>query len=132
MVSTHRETTTSLRGPALPDIPLRRTHIWIYIVGALGYFFDAFDVLLPSYVMPLIGQAWKVDQTTLAWFATAGFLGMAVGGFLFGSLGDLIGRKKAFIGTVFLYSFFSLLCAVASNITWLIVFRFIAGFGLGG
>jgi putative MFS transporter len=125
--NTH-ETETQFR----PDIPMRKSHIWIYIVGALGYFFDAFDVLLPSYVIPLIGQAWKVDQTTLAWFATTGFLGMALGGFLFGSLGDLIGRKKAFIGTVFLYSFFSLLCAAAPNITMLFLFRFIAGIGLGG
>jgi putative MFS transporter len=117
---------------SLPDIPLRKSHIWIYIVGALGYFFDAFDILLPSYVIPLIGQAWKAEQATLAWFATVGFLGMAVGGFLFGSLGDLIGRKKAFIGTVFLYSFFSLLCAAAPNVTLLFVFRFIAGIGLGG
>ncbi|MFY4774031.1 MFS transporter [Metabacillus sp. RGM 3146] len=116
----------------LPDIALRRSHIWIYIVGALGYFFDAFDVLLASYVIPLIGQEWNVAPSMLGWFATVGFLGMAVGGILFGSLGDLVGRKKAFIGTIFLYSVFSLLCAAAPNVTLLFLFRFIAGVGLGG
>jgi putative MFS transporter len=132
VLSTNQENKSKSLVQSLPDIPLRKSHIWIYIVGALGYFFDAFDILLPSYVIPLIGHEWKVAQATLAWFATIGFMGMAVGGFLFGSLGDLIGRKKAFIGTVFLYSFFSLLCAAAPNVTLLFVFRFIAGIGLGG
>jgi putative MFS transporter len=117
---------------SLPDIPLNKKHVWIYIVGALGYFFDAFDILLPSYVIPLISQQWHLEKSSLAWFATAGFLGMAVGGFLFGSLGDLIGRKKAFIGTVLIYSVFSLLCAAAPNVPLLFVFRIIAGIGLGG
>ncbi|MCS7462016.1 MFS transporter [Paenibacillus doosanensis] len=117
---------------SLPDIPLNKKHIWIYIVGALGYFFDAFDILLPSYVIPLISQQWHLEKDALAWFATAGFLGMAVGGFLFGSLGDLIGRKKAFMGTVLLYSVFSLLCAAAPNVPLLFLFRIIAGIGLGG
>jgi putative MFS transporter len=132
VLSANQEHKMKGRTQSLPDIPLRKSHIWIYIVGALGYFFDAFDILLPSYVIPLIGSEWKAEQATLAWFATVGFIGMAVGGFLFGSLGDLIGRKKAFIGTVFLYSFFSLLCAAAPNVTLLFVFRFIAGIGLGG
>lgn len=117
---------------SMPDIPLNKKHIWIYIVGALGYFFDAFDILLPSYVIPLISEQWHLEKDALAWFATAGFLGMAVGGFLFGSLGDLIGRKKAFMGTVLLYSVFSLLCAAAPNVQLLFVFRIIAGIGLGG
>jgi MFS family permease len=57
---------------------------------------------------------------------------MMVGALGIGTLTDLVGRRKALIGSVVAFSFFTLLCAFAPNATVFGVLRFLAGLGLGG
>ncbi len=49
-----------------------------------------------------------------------------------GGLADRIGRKTVFAATLVIYSLATAACAFAPNLTWLLVFRFIVGLGLGG
>ncbi len=51
---------------------------------------------------------------------------------LFGWLADRIGRKGALFATIALYACGTALCAAAANIGQLIVFRTLAGLGIGG
>jgi len=48
---------------------------------------------------------------------------------LAGRLGDLIGRKKVFIGGLTLFTFASVLCGLADDQTLLIAARFVQGVG---
>ncbi|HVJ49166.1 MAG TPA: MFS transporter [Desulfitobacterium sp.] len=57
---------------------------------------------------------------------------MFVGALLSGPIADRWGRKAVFQITMLLFAVFSLLCAVAPNFTYLLVFRFLVGVGLGG
>jgi MFS family permease len=50
----------------------------------------------------------------------------------FGWLADRIGRPKALMLSIGLYSVFTFLSAVAPNVYLLALFRFLAGFGVGG
>jgi MFS family permease len=64
---------------------------------------------------------------------TAGFLiGAAIGGLLFGWLGDRIGRVRAMVWSVLTYAIFSGLCGFAQAPWQIAVLRFLAALGMGG
>jgi len=102
----------------------------------LGWMFDGFDMGL----FPLVGrQALRELMGPSAnigdWFAgmMAVFLvGAALGGLLFGWLGDRIGRVRAMVWSVLTYAIFSGLCGFAESPLQLASLRFIASLGMGG
>jgi MFS family permease len=65
--------------------------------------------------------------------ATAIFVaGWAMGGLIFGALGDRIGRAKTLTLTVLMYSVFTGLSALATSVPMFECFRFVTGLGVGG
>jgi putative MFS transporter len=104
----------------------------IFLVGGLAYMFDAWDVLLTGFVMPMIKPIWKLTPLQLGTFGTATYIGMGVGALVSGAIADTFGRKKAYIGTILVFSVFSLACALAPSFLWLLAARFMVGLGLGG
>ena len=63
----------------------------------------------------------------------AAFLaGWALGGGLFGRVGDLLGRARALSLTIFVYACFTGLSFVAQTWWELMIFRFVAALGIGG
>ena len=59
-------------------------------------------------------------------------VGWALGGIVFGIVADYLGRTKALVITILIYSVFTGLSAVAHTWWSLAFFRFITGLGLGG
>ena len=59
-------------------------------------------------------------------------LGASVGGYIFGRLGDKIGRVKTMVLTVVTYSLFTALSALSANIWQFGACRFLGAMGLGG
>lgn len=104
----------------------------IFIVGGLGFMFDAWDVALNGFLIPLLAKEWGLSIGQAAWIATANLIGMALGAFIWGGIADRMGRKKAFTLTLLIFSAFTVLGAFASNYALFLIFRFCAGFGLGG
>jgi MFS family permease len=51
-------------------------------------------------------------------------LGIVFGAFVFGYLADRFGRKRLFIVTLVMYSFFTVLSALSPNYVFLMLFRF--------
>lgn len=77
----------------------------------------------------------QADQGVGLWmsFITAGFLiGAAVGGLVFGWLGDKIGRVRAMTLSILAYSLCTGACYFATAAWQLLAFRFIAALGMGG
>ena len=104
----------------------------IFIVGGLGFMFDAWDVALNGFLIPLLAKEWGLSIGQAAWIATANLIGMALGAFIWGGIADRMGRKKAFTLTLLIFSAFTVLGVFAPNYALFLVFRFCAGFGLGG
>ncbi|MCM1012015.1 MULTISPECIES: MFS transporter [unclassified Brevibacterium] len=94
--------------------------------------FDAWDVALNGFLIPLLSEHWDLSVGEAAWIATANLIGMALGAFVWGGIADVIGRKKAFTLTLLVFSIFTVAGAFAPEFGWFIAFRFLAGFGLGG
>ena len=106
------------------------------IVGALGFFVDIYDLLLFNVVrkasMKELGVAdadmQRIGENVVSWQ----MLGLAVGGIIWGILGDKAGRKKVLFGSILLYSLATIANGFVKDVdqyTWL---RFIAGVGLAG
>ncbi len=68
----------------------------------------------------------------VAWFNGAFLLGGAVGGLIFGSIGDRIGRAKTMGISILCYSTFAFASFFAQNVEQLVVLRALTGLGVGG
>ncbi|MFO0900075.1 MAG: MFS transporter [Pirellulales bacterium] len=113
---------------------------WMALAAALlGWMFDGMEMgLFPLVARPalleLVGSQ-ATDAQIGDWLGAiiAVFLvGAAAGGMLFGWLGDRVGRVKAMVWSVAVYSVFSGLCAFAAAPWHIAVLRFIAALGMGG
>lgn len=100
------------------------------IVG-IGAFFDLYEVFLGGVLAAALTEPWHLSQTQKSWIIAAGFLGMFVGANVMSLLADRFGRRRMFLVNLATYSAFSLLCAAAPDMNWLIAARFLAGLGLG-
>ncbi|MGW6401534.1 MFS transporter [Streptomyces sp. NPDC055134] len=100
------------------------------IVG-IGAFFDLYEVFLGGVLAAALAEPWHLSQTQKSWIIAAGFLGMFVGANVMSLLADRFGRRRMFLVNLGMYSAFSLLCAAAPDVNWLIAARFLAGLGLG-
>ncbi len=67
-----------------------------------------------------------------AWYLCAFLLGAALGGLLFGWLGDIIGRSKAMGLSILCFSVLTGVAYFAQSIEQLLVLRFVACLGVGG
>ena len=112
------------------DVRARRA----FVAAALGWMLDSFDVMLYSLVLAALIQ----DPTLQLSTAVAGQLGAvtllaaAAGGVAFGVIADRIGRKRALMAAVLIYSIFTAACGLAQTVPQLAVFRILLGFGMGG
>ncbi|MBH9994031.1 MULTISPECIES: MFS transporter [Bartonella] len=113
-------------------LPLGKFHYRLLLVTGLGWMFDAMDTGLIAFIMPRLSESWHLVASEKASVVSIGFVGMAIGAVLAGGIADRIGRKTVFAATLVVYSIATALCGIAPDLKWLLVFRFIVGFGLGG
>ncbi len=111
----------------------------VLLVAWLGWVFDSMDGTLFSLVQkPSMTELMGAGATdaTIGFYSSVVFavmlVGWAAGGICFGIAADYIGRTKALIATILIYSLFTGLSAVAQSWWHLAAFRFITGLGLGG
>lgn len=133
LVTAASSTSTPTASDVIANLPWKwNTQGAIFIIGGLGFMFDAWDVALNGFLIPLLSEHWNLSLGQAAWIATANLIGMALGAFIWGGTADVIGRKKAFTLTLLVFSIFTVAGAFSPEFTWFIIFRFLAGFGLGG
>jgi MFS family permease len=93
---------------------------------------DSMDVQLYALVLLEVMQALEMDSGTGGLLASFTLLASAVGGVLFGVLADRIGRTRALMLSILVYSIFTGACGLAQNGFQLAVFRVLLGLGMGG
>ena len=106
------------------------------LAAALGYFVDAYDLILYNIVrvqsLRGIGVPEEALLRTGVDLLNAQLVGMLVGGVLWGVLGDRRGRRSVLFGSIFLYSTATLANGVIHTLPAYTVCRFLAGVGLAG
>lgn len=116
--------------------PSRTVIALAVITAALGFFVDAYDLLLYSIVrnQSLMDMGLGGDRllTVGIDLLNAQLIGMLVGGVVWGVLGDIYGRRSVLFGSIILYSIATFANGFAGNIPVYAACRFIAGLGLAG
>ncbi len=114
---------------------------WLVLMAAfLGWMFDGLEMgIFPQISRPALTELLKGSadlKAAMGWwnqFIAAMFLwGAAVGGLLFGWLGDKIGRVKAMAISILIYSAFTGLLYFVKSPTQIASLRFVAAIGMGG
>ncbi len=114
-------------------------HWFVLIVASLGWLFDTMDQQLfnlarENAMKELLGKSASASQISLyGGYSTSIFMvGWALGGLIFGVLGDRIGRAKTMMLTILLYSGFTGLSAISRGFWDFSAYRFLTGLGVGG
>jgi MFS transporter, AAHS family, 4-hydroxybenzoate transporter len=101
------------------------------VILALALIVDGFDIILLGYVAPSIVSEFDLGNSGLGGVLTASLLGVAVGGFSGGYLGDRLGRRAVVGLSLLLFGVASFFSASAPDIYVFSIARLIAGLGLG-
>jgi AAHS family 4-hydroxybenzoate transporter-like MFS transporter len=93
---------------------------------------DGLDFSTVNVGAPAIVRAFEADRSAMGYVFSLGYLGILIGSFLFGYLGDRYGRRNGAVLGVLAYSIPALLTVFATSLDQLAAFRFLAGLGIGG
>src|ERR1700761_2610832 len=119
----------STMGTVRDDETEARKALW---GSALGYAMDGFDLLILGFMLRAISADLHLTATQAASLVTATLIGAVLGGIGFGILSDRLGRVRVLTWTIVLFAVFTGLCALAQGYWDLLLYRTIAGIGLGG
>jgi MFS family permease len=100
--------------------------------SAIGYAMDGFDLLILGFMLRAISVELHLTPPQAGSLVTWTLVGAVVGGILFGILSDYFGRVRVLTWTILLFAIFTGLGALAQGYWDLLIYRTIAGLGLGG
>ena len=112
-------------------------HFIILFATGLAYASDAVEVLAVSYVLESSGNDWGYDSTgnpplsksQKTAISLITFVGMMFGGYVWGTLSDLTGRRKTLIVSLLVNGLAGLFAAFWRNYYYFLLLRFISGIG---
>ncbi len=127
-----RGLTAELISARMERLPFSRFHFRILSIAGACSFFDAFDSLTLSYVLPVLVTLWKFSPADTGLLISTGYVGQVIGAWGFSWWAERVGRVKAMQWTIALIAVLAALCAAAWSFPVLLALRFIQGLGLGG
>ncbi|MCW2992722.1 MAG: transporter [Conexibacter sp.] len=111
------------------EAPVARHWLLVVVVVCLAQFMVVLDATITNVALPAIQTDLHFSATDLQWVVNAYTL--VFGGFLLlgGRAGDIFGRRRLFVAGIALFTFASLLDAVATSPGWLVGSRALQGLG---
>ena len=112
----------------------QRSGVIVLILCWIAVVLDGFDLVVLGTLIPTFtaGDTPWMTAAEATFVSTIGLVGMTLGALSIGIATDYLGRRKVMISTVIGFSLATLACGLAHNYVDLGIYRFIAGFGLGG
>ena len=118
--------------PAAEPSPTRRMVAIVVTFALLGTLFDGAEINLVSYPMTYVADSLHTSTLHIVSINTYQGLATIAGGFLFGWLGDTIGRRKTYAMCVFAFGLGALIGCLAGSLAVFLLARLVAGLGMGG
>ena len=104
----------------------------IAFVVSIATFMEVLDISIANVALRHIAGSVSASYDQATWILTSYLIANAVILPLSGWLSTVIGRKRFYMQCVGLFTASSLLCGLAWNLNWLILFRVLQGLGGGG
>ena len=129
---------SQIRVRALDDAPINKTHVGLLIAMAVGVTIDIMKPTTLAFVVPGMTLEYGLKSplnpggtVPAAYLALAGITGTVLGSFIWGWLGDKIGRRASilFAGLTFIATS---ICGAMPNFYWNMAMCFMMGIGVGG
>ncbi|MDB6082468.1 MAG: transporter, putative metabolite:H+ symporter [Acetobacteraceae bacterium] len=118
-------------GPRLDRLPICGFHWNLLLLIAGGLCLDSFDIYIGGSVLgTLVKEGWSTLELN-AWFVTMTFVGLVIGAWSAGLVGDRYGRRVSYQLNLAIFGLASFAAAFAPSMYVLILLRFIMGIGLG-
>jgi MFS family permease len=113
--------------------PARRVDPWTVALCWITVLLEGYDLVVLGAIIPTLLDTKHLgftagDATTVA---TLSLVGVAIGAVSVGPLSDRFGRRRMLIGSVVLFSLFTIAVPWADSIAMFAGLRFVAGLGLG-
>jgi MFS transporter, putative metabolite:H+ symporter len=122
---------TANAGARLDRLPISSFHRRIMWLIGIGMFFDGFDIYVAATVLGATLRSGFSTMGQNAEFVSVTFLGMMLGSFLTGFLGDQYGRRFTYQANLAVFGLASIAATFSPSMTVLILLRFVMGVGLG-
>lgn len=132
-----KQQVTAIRVRALDSAPLRRQHIALLLVMAVGVTIDVMKPTTLAFVAPGVAHEYGLRPANphgslpVAWLPFVGITGTVVGSWMWGSLGDRIGRRASILLAGLLFTTTSI-CGAMPGFSWNLLMCFLMGIGAGG
>jgi SHS family lactate transporter-like MFS transporter len=104
----------------------------ILVFAFLGTLFDGAELNLVGYPMAYISESLHVSTIQIVQVSTLQGLTSIAGGILCGWLGDMIGRRWTYTGSVLVFGIAAVLGGLAPTYLLFLLTRLLAGVGMGG
>ena len=93
---------------------------------------DAVEILAISFLLPSAECDLALTPERKGWLSAILFVGMMIGGYVWGSLGDTLGRKRVLVNAMLVNTAAGFLSSFSQDFYFFMLFRFISGVGVGG
>jgi MFS family permease len=104
----------------------------IVAAASLGWGLEFFDLMLVSLLAVELSQEFGLGIEAIGAVLTGQLIATAIGGIIFGRLGDRYGRRRVLTWTIWVFGIGTGACALAPNFLVFFVLRLITGLGVGG
>jgi MFS family permease len=102
------------------------------LAAAAGWMLDAMDVLLYAFVLDHVRAEFGLDDRLSGLLLALPLAASAVGGVLFGWIADRVGRTRALMASIIVYSVATAACGLVTSVWQLAAARLLVGLGMGG
>jgi MFS transporter, putative metabolite:H+ symporter len=104
----------------------------LILVIFLGTAFDNMDQVTCSFILPMMRMEWNLNYIQASYMPAAALFGTCVGAIFWGIIGDRIGRRRALMYTILLFSITNLIQTHSWNYLQFCITCFFMGIGVGG
>ncbi|MDB5404988.1 MAG: transporter [Rhodopila sp.] len=121
------------RAAPLPRSAAGNRNPWmIAVVVSIATFMEVLDTTIANVALRHIGGSLAADQDESTWILTSYLVSNAIVLPISGWLANVIGRKRFYMICVGLFTASSLLCAMSTSLSMMLVARVLQGIGGGG
>lgn len=117
---------------ALDEAPISFFHMRAAVTAGMGFFTDAYDLFIIGVALVYLKPQWGLTASQVGLLGAGSLFAAFLGALVFGRLADLLGRKTVYGLEALFMALGAMACALAPSFGWLLAFRLLLGFGIGG